>query len=131
MAIRLIEDRPVLRLVDDIHLAAWDSGRHPRWPKGTPEHGGEFMKLEHIFDAIKRNVSGSVDLTFLAHGENNVDRVVASGRGGSDDAVIQIHHKGGKVEEVPLNKGQYGGIGDLVHALSAADSGGVGKAGSV
>jgi hypothetical protein len=44
-------------------LAEFDEAKHPRWPKGTPEVGGEFMTVANVLDRLKKQISGELDLT--------------------------------------------------------------------
>lgn len=65
-------------------FAVWEPDRHPRWPKGTPgqtRHGhplaGKFMETPDLLDRLAATVSGAVDVTFLARGATEIQRISA------------------------------------------------------
>jgi predicted ABC-type ATPase len=60
-------------------LLDWNPSLHPRWPEHTPGgKGGEFMRISDILKRLDTQPSGTLNVSFLASGADNIRNVVAS-----------------------------------------------------
>jgi len=104
---------------------AWEPSKHPRWPDETPGGlGGQFMEVPDLFDRLKKQVSGSMNLNFMLTGGKGTPRVKRLEASLLDDKHISVTARDGKAVVGTFKISRTASTADVMDRLKQVDVGG-------